>query len=385
MRVTKLKAHNFKSLVDFELELSPFNCLVGLNGSGKSTVLQFIDFLSQQMRGDFDGWLASRSWKPKDLKSHLTKKGNIEFSVRIRDGQERSCTWEANFNTQTLRCTWERIITPDVYLIVKQGRLTIRTRPTSTRIHPQLMPSPVAFEYQGSILSQLLDVRLPAPLVELKEYFLAVRSHDLLSPELLRQRTRGSEGYLGLGGQKIAAFIHELGDEKKARLAKQLKKVYPHLDAVLTRSLRSGWKQLEIVEHYGSKVPPFNTEARHINDGLLRLMAILAVLESDHRFVLFDEIENGINPELIEFVLDTLTTTRKQVLVTTHSPMILNYLEDEIARSGVIYLYKTGQGATKATRFFSIPSLEKKLSVMGPGEAFADTDLKALVAAMEML
>ncbi len=117
-----------------------------------------------------------------------------------------------------------------------------------------------------------------------------------------------------------------------------------------------------------------------MNDGLLRLIAILAELRTKHRFVLFDEIENGINPELVEFVLDSLVNAEQQVLVTTHSPMILNYLEDDIAAAGVIYLYRTPDGRTQAVPFFSIPSLKKKLTVMGPGEAFVDTDLLSLGA-----
>jgi predicted ATPase len=141
--------------------------------------------------------------------------------------------------------------------------------------------------------------------------------------------------------------------------------------------LRSGWKQLEIGEEYSGK--RLVTEARHINDGLLRLIAILAELQNEkYQFLLFDEIENGINPELVEFVTTALTSCRQQVMVTTHSPMILNYLEDETARNGVIYLYKTEEGYTRAIRFFSIPSIARKLTVMGPGEAFVDTNLTEL-------
>lgn len=40
MRITHLRVENFKSLVGFNLSLAKFNCLVGLNGSGKSTVLR---------------------------------------------------------------------------------------------------------------------------------------------------------------------------------------------------------------------------------------------------------------------------------------------------------------------------------------------------------
>lgn len=46
-RISRLEVNNFKSLVDFEMDLPKFSCLIGLNGAGKSTVLQFIDFLSQ--------------------------------------------------------------------------------------------------------------------------------------------------------------------------------------------------------------------------------------------------------------------------------------------------------------------------------------------------
>ena len=51
---------NFKSLVDFEVELSHFNCLIGLNGAGKSTLLQAIDFACALMLGDVKNWLSKR-------------------------------------------------------------------------------------------------------------------------------------------------------------------------------------------------------------------------------------------------------------------------------------------------------------------------------------
>jgi predicted ATPase len=142
-----------------------------------------------------------------------------------------------------------------------------------------------------------------------------------------------------------------------------------------------GGRQIEIEEapQGQGSFPRITTGAQHINDGMLRLIAIVAELASyEQRFVLFDEIENGINPEVIQFVIDKLVNARQQVLVTTHSPMILNYLEDEVAKEGVIYLYKSREGQTRAIRFFDIPSVAEKLTVMGPGEAFADTDLTAL-------
>jgi len=407
--IRNITAKNFKSLVDFKLDLAKFTCLIGLNGAGKSTVLQFIDFLAQQVRGDIQGWLDERHWEAKDLKSQLTKKKNtIDFSVLLTHdphdpvaypGTFAAATWEATFNSVKLHCTHEKISAGNVELFVSGGSAHIGelvpTPPgTTTRRWSGLAAGPpgtnsgtpstqeVTFKYEGSILSQLKESTLPAALVEFKEFFLNVKSLDLLSPEHLRQRTRESGGSLGLGGQRLSAFLHELGTEKRRRLVRRLKDVYPQLDDLHSRALRSGWKQLEITENYhGEKsglFPKMITEARHVADGMLRLIAILAETETEHRFLLFDEIENGVNPELVEFVLDALVSAPQQVLVTTHSPMILNYLDDQVAKEGVVYLYKTRDGQTRAIRFFDIPSIAEKLTVMGPGEAFVDTDLTAL-------
>ncbi len=91
------------------MPLAKFNCLVGLNGSGKSTVLQFLDFLSQQLRGDIKGWLSKRKWSASDIKSKLTSKKNIDFEVILTHSQGFEIRWSASFNFTTLRCKFERI------------------------------------------------------------------------------------------------------------------------------------------------------------------------------------------------------------------------------------------------------------------------------------
>lgn len=383
-QIRTITAKNFKSLVDFKLDLAKFTCLIGLNGAGKSTVLQFIDFLAQQVRGDITGWLEERHWEAKDLKSQLTKKKNIEFLVHLTEESEETAEWEATFNPAQLQCTQEQVVVGNAHLIVRGKTMRIGEGLPNAQgaVNGTSPAQEITFTYEGSILSQLKESSLPAPLVQFKEFFLNVKSLDLLSPEYLRQRTRESKGSLGLGGQRLSAFLHELGAKKRRGLSHRLKSVYPQLEDLHTKALRSGWKQLEITEEYRGEdsglLPRMTTEARHVADGILRLIAILAETETEHRFLMFDEIENGINPELVEFVLDTLVSAPQQVLVTTHSPMILNYLDDKVAKEGVVYLYKTRDGQTRAIRFFDIPSVAEKLTVMGPGEAFADTDLTAL-------
>ncbi len=383
MRIRSIEASNFKSLVDFRLDLAKFTCLIGLNGSGKSTVLQLIDFISQLVRGDMKGWLKERKWGPSDLKSKLTKKVNIDFCVFFSDENgEAVGRWEAGYSPSKNRCTRERLELFDFILEVAKDKVHISCGRSPHPAGWKDKTLEITLSYEGSILSGIKEDMLPPSILECKKLFQEVKSLELLAPEYLRQRTRESSGTLGLGGHNLSAFLHEMSDRKRQKLITVLQKVYPQLQGLHAKSVRSGWKQIEISEAYEGQesglLPAMTTEARHINDGMLRLMAILAELETDNRFLLFDEIENGINPELVEFVIDRLVNARQQVLVTTHSPMILNYLDDETAKTGVIYLYKTAQGHTKSLPFFSIPSLAEKLTVMGPGEAFVDTNLTHL-------
>jgi len=64
--------------------------------------------------------------------------------------------------------------------------------------------------------------------------------------------------------------------------------------------------------------------------------------------------------------------------VTTHSPLILNFLDDDVARKAVQFIYKAPLGETRIRPFFDIPRINDKLRTMGPGDAFVDTDLRQL-------
>jgi predicted ATPase len=412
MQIKSIKVNNFKSLVNFELPLAKFSCLVGLNGSGKSTVLQFFDFLSQQFRGDLSGWLNKRQWEPSDLNSKLTRKQNISFEVYISHVDSEfsnyplEIKWSASFNRQTLCCTSEQIEW-DKNLILKvennyYDAWTLHTVRGSERydcdsgefttestevcqhvlsgeiVRQNRLSGDIQFEYQGSVMSQLKESQLPKELLELKKFFVDLHALDLLAPELLRQRTRDAGNSLGLGGEKLSAFLHEIGEAKRVDIQAKLAKIYPRFRDIDILSLRSGWKSFSVREQFGDTI--VKTEARHVADGFLRMLAVFAQLSKEQSFLLLDEIENGVNPELIEFLVDELVAASPQVLITTHSPMALNYLEDDVAIAGLIYIYKNQLGATQAIRLLDIPRMREKLTVMGAGEVYEDTLLTQLNA-----
>jgi len=382
--IRSLTIKGFKSLADFSIQFANFNCIIGLNGSGKSTLLQAIDFLAQLMHEKgVDEWLKSRNWKAAEMKTFGETKRSFEFEMELYLSTVGKIIWKGTFGFQSLRCTIETVTQGDETIldVREQGyRIGSNKREVSN------------FKYQGSILSQLKDSALGEVkdiLAELRSFVSAMKSLDLLAPHLLRQRARAATD-IGVGGEKLSAFLSGLSEKNRDALLAQIKEFYPKLFGIHTNSTK-GWKTLSVSETYGplpelvlldsgsfAMVPKFTTEARHINDGMLRLMAILAEMLTEHKLLLFDEIENGINPELIEKLMDKFceVSASQQIIVTTHSPMILNYLTDEVAKKGVILLFKTEDGYTHSVPFFDLPSPAKKLSVMGPGEVFVDTRLE---------
>lgn len=378
--ITRFHVENFKSLAKFDLtppgkDLAKFTCLIGLNGSGKSTLLQALDFAAHIVTGKVAGWLEQRDWEPADV---LTRPGNagqtVVLEIGFRNPAGVEVTWRACYSAARNRCEFETVESEGrILLKMEAGRLSL-AGPDS-----QLRQADIELEYSGSVL-WVLNLREKHPALALvKERMQQVKSLELLSPQLLRKRAREATD-IGAGGEKLSAFLDGLSAEKVETLLAELQKFYPRLVNWRVKSLQSGWKALSFVEHYGQN---HAVAAEHINDGFLRVMAILSQAQSAHTCLLFDEIENGISPELVEKLVDFLVGCGKQVIVTTHSPMILNYIPDPEAKEGIILLYKTSLGETKATRFFDLPAMEKKLRVLGPGEVFADTRLSELVIELE--
>lgn len=382
--ITRFHIENFKSLVDFDLpskdhELSRFTCLIGLNGAGKSTLLQAFDFVTQVAQGTVRDWLYARGWKASELISHFGKKTwIITFTIHFRCEDGISAEWGARFNTRSLHCTHEWVKKDGVQILkVEDGQLSVVQADSDAL---QSSVEKIQFQYKGSILSGLkLDERHPA-LAEIKNELLSLRSLELLSPQSMHRGYRGSNDTdIGSGGEKLAGYLSELNFDQRTKLNEQLGKFYPQFQNFQITTARFGWKKLRIWENYEGNL---GTDALHLNDGLLRMVAILAQCYSNkHKFLLFDEIENGMNPALVEKLVDFLVSLGnegKQIIVTTHSPVILNFIEDKIAKDAVIFLYKTKQGATHACRFFDQQETGFKLDMLGPGEVYVDTDLEGM-------
>jgi len=336
------------------------------------------------MKGDITGWLKDRNWEAKELKCKLINNRNILIVINF-DYHGKFYVWLFIFNPSLKKVIHEHITyIPDlnfpeknkiIFEVKNSKYMIIKDVETNEKLQGDIIQ-----DYEGSFLASLRPEFLPEVIKEFKAYIQNIYSLDLLSPQELRKRSRvGST--LGLSGANLSAFLNSFNTQQKEEMLNQLKKAYPNLEEFNIKKSKGGWSRLEVVEKFGDK--KLINEAKYLNDGVLRLIAILAQLQSEKSFLLFDEIENGINSELVEFLMDILVASKHQVMITTHSPMILNYIDDEIAKKSVQYIYKTKEGLTKSIPFFDIPSMAEKLEMMGAGSAYVDTNLEDLIEEIE--
>ncbi len=292
--IRHIEIDNFKSLVGFKMPLEQFTCLVGLNGAGKTTLLQAVDFLAQVMTGRVMEWLKAREWSAVHLVSSLKRKNPlITFKVNL-ELEGRKVQWEGTFNTNKnkLYCTRESL--------KADGEDILSVSDGSYRVNGKGYGQ-IPFKYEGSILSALkIDTVVFGDHKQWKvhtvrhliDFFQDLKSLELLSPHLMRQRAREAED-IGVGGEKLSAFLYSLSNSERQKLNERLQKDFsPTLQEIRTRSIKSGWKKLLVVErHPKGQEDGFETEARHLNDGLLRQLAIIAQTLTSHRFLLLTRLK----------------------------------------------------------------------------------------------
>ena len=410
--ITGITIKNFKSLADFSMSLDQFNCLIGLNGAGKTTILQALDFIGHLACGETD----FRDWEKKDFITNgsnlrtlffqvnfkITNKTRVLLSGEIVSCSEEFVSWTGKYNIDKQRFSEEQIYSVS-------GHHELHLGPTANYINPlsptnltylslkdnqlfhiveksiwnadsinQVLPHHTEikdvsdYKYKGSVLSAF---KFNNYIIEtVQKELQSLKSLEQLYPDILRHVSQGNKP-VERSGEGLPGFLGSMKESDAQNLATTLKDFYPEVSQYEIKRKKFGWRAL-LVREAALKNP---VSATHINDGYLRILAMLSQKYSDASFLLFDEIENGINQELIEKLLTELQNFNgKQVLVTTHSALVLNYLTDEAAQKSVIFLFKDSEGHTHAQKFFDIEGMREKLQLLGPGEVMADTNLEEL-------
>lgn len=377
-RITRFFIDKFKSLSEFDLPLPPegnnFICLVGKNGSGKSTVLQAIDFVGQIFRGDISGWLKSRGWEKNQIVERPQLR-SIQVEIHGEFGGDR-VEWSATFYTLSLKCTSEQVfVNGERVLSLSDRKIYLGKEKVFENI----------YSYEGSILSLLEDKILKTEgLLSFVSFMRKIYSFDTLNSKQLRNRSRevGDDGNIGRGGEFLSGRLASFSTRQRSRINDIIKSFYPWIIGFEAKAKRGGWVEINFFEH-GEGIRSISSQ--HTCDGVLRLLGFITELMTQDTFIVFDEIENGFNPEIMEKLIRILTECDKQIIITTHNPVLLNYMSDKTAIESVVLMFRKAHGKTGAVHFFELPELKERLQYLGPGEAFLDVNIDDVLEANQKI
>jgi len=398
---------NFKGIKEISIGFNRLNVLIGANASGKTTIIQAIDFLFSSVFRDTNEYLKERNWKVNEIKSQFTSSRFIAYHALFEfniEGKNYDLSWNITFQIshkdneislykERLEISDSHSDNPDFYYMNRpyfsQEKPTrvftynqygfLNTNGSEEEAHS----SSRRINLSSSCLKILSfsDHDFKQRIVtKFREYIRNSCSLEMLSTDRMRHSSRGKTPDIGKGGERLAAFIKHLNTEQKKQLLESVKKLQKPLTAIdsITKS-RPGWIELILSETYEENNLKIKTS--HISDGTLRILAInsLLFLNDKNGMILLDEIEDGLNPyittQIVTLLYDFIQNSSKQLIITTHSPLLL----DDFKPEDIIYIYRNTGGEVQIQKVFGSEKIKEMLTYMNPGEIWINTTEKELL------
>ncbi|MBI4590245.1 MAG: AAA family ATPase [Candidatus Rokubacteria bacterium] len=320
--ISEVQIKNYKSLAQVVARLNRLTVLVGPNGSGKSNFADALRFVADSLTSTVSLALKQRGGiaavrrisigHPHNfgirLKMDLSDSVFADFSFEIAAAKD------GNFFVARERCVVNRDLREDVYEL-HNGEFTTQVPGIRAKIEPDRLAL--------TILSAVEDFR---PVFD----FLSRMRFYSLVPDRIREIQDPDAGdLLRRDGSNAAAVLREI--RRKApddydRACRLLSKIVPGVSSVEYHSL--GQKEtLKFKQDVGSEYP-WTFQALNMSDGTLRALGILLAIyqSSTPSLLVVEEPESTIHPAAIDVLVQVLKDGqhRTQVLVTTHSPDVLD-------------------------------------------------------------
>jgi len=300
--ITRVRLRNYKSIESCDVELGPLTLLVGPNGSGKTNFLDALQFVSDALNTNLENAFRERG----GFRS-VSRFGDREVEIEITldsDGQTQGYglvlapTGESGYRIvseswkQSDGSAWSDTVAHG------PGRLGL---PLSEPDDPQFL-----------VLETLAGVRSFSPI-----------------PEQMRDISRPDEGDRllrdGSNAPNVIARLTAQDPAAKQLVEEYLRLVVEGMVGVESRQI-SSWQALFFKQEVGEAGQTREFDALSMSDGTLHALGVLTALFEGTETVGIEEPESGLHPAAAAVLMDALRdgAHRRQVIVTTHSPDLLD-------------------------------------------------------------
>ncbi len=411
--IDKIRIRNYKSLLDTSIDLQLVNLLIGANNSGKSNFLKALEFFGKMFNGqDIHEDFKSLSYRnsnedhtkslemiskiDKNIYRHinyfvydlegLNIKNEIKQLYKFVLADNRDNAFSRDEDLSHFRELFNHFDNLFLYQRCKQNNQTKINLEIDQAIDDEIYESKgqilkkinrnkfrgnSAPEYPSKIQNNLINVIKPI-LSNIKIYK-PDQSHLFtpaeIKPDVLKAELNADVSNLVLYLDNLIGENPELREEMEDKLTKfdtGFKGI--RLQYVgKTNFKRLGLKDIYDRIFWGDE----------ISEGLLYFLCILAVIHQPNppKLLLLEEPESSIHPrrisEVIRLIKDMAHEKDIQVIMTTHSPIVLDQFSDD-PESVHIFEMEKGETKIKNLKKDVIDKTNKKFKDKG----FSEMDLK---------
>ncbi len=375
MSLQSLRVRNFKAVVDSKtVKLGPLTAFIGNNGAGKSSLIEALATYQAIVRDGLD--MAMQRWLGIE---HVRHKGQ---EAKERSGKVvNPIAWELALGDSPRK--------------VRRLSMTVNNDPAANRmfIASERFTLPIGIWCDRDSTNQtvpydsgrsLLALRLEAETLETRDEVLAWQFLTL-SPERMgmpvpQQRTQGAVR-LASDGSNVADFLLDLRRqdvnafngivETMAFVLPYAKDIQPTLSS--SEIERKAWLQLS--------EDTFKVPGWLLSTGTLRMLALLALLRhpTPPPLIVVEEIENGLDPRSIHLIVEEIRSAVlsgvTQVIVTTHSP----YLLDLLTLDHLVVVERDAEGHPHFIRPADHENLQAWAQEFAPGRLYTMGNLSGLL------
>lgn len=363
MKLLKLHARSYRSLCEADMGLSNLNVFIGANASGKSTILDALRFLSEGVRTrDFGppafarGGVLHLAWKGEDA-------DRIELTVHLKH-EERGYEWSLRLVRTRYSFHVEEHVdelrdgSPPVRLLDAhkgegwwwsgdKGQVKLKQEPTVC-----------------ALAAAAADASFPARAVA---EFIGRWGFFDPNPFLLRRDWTGLESSrFDHYGRNLGETLYALKESSPAAFDRIVEATRAVLG--LPRGIEP--RQSEEGRFYFAQIEPglrFPVHQMGVSSGTLRMLALMTALfaEPNANLIGIEEPENYVHPaalsSFVEYLLDA--QDRVQFMVTTHSPLLLDFLN----RPEAVRVVRHGEDGTTVAAGEDSAGVRKALEASGFG------------------
>ena len=331
--IKEISIKNYKSVVDQTIALCPFNVMIGANGCGKSNILEAIAVAglsaSNKLDEDLFALRGIRVTAPQWMKSAFSDNESALIELKVKTNKEQTSKFKIYYNTEVKPSRWIDIVEEE----------TLQYLQSLENEKPQTADELLRFLKSARTKDTNVSFAINGPKLHISHKQVnGLKSFVIYSPEesALRSFEPSSTGQLGRNGQGLFPFLKQLskregGDSVLVEIKQNLEVIDWFDDLDFPQDSLSQDYSVRLHDRYLDESLEY-FDQRSANEAFLYLLFYFTLLISDDTpsFFAIDNIESSLNPKLCSILVAKLIELakihKKQVIITTHSPYVLDAL-----------------------------------------------------------